>query len=121
MGMVRGLFSLPYNDFKSVASCSTVYWAARSTFSYRNQQPSEAVWSPDASLIAVAHGPSVTIWEPISNTLVSNLACAEADTVSGLCFLGASGRYLATYSGKDVITWDLLANTSMSYFGLSRW
>ncbi|KAF8323320.1 WD40 repeat-like protein [Clavulina sp. PMI_390] len=88
-----------------------VYWATRSTFSYRKQRASDAVWSPDASLIAVAHGPSVTLWEPISNILIQSLACAEAETILNVCFLGASGRYLATYSGSDIITWDLLSNT----------
>lgn len=90
-----------------------VYWAARSSFSYRNTRPSSpAVWSPDGSLIAVAHGPTVTVWDPTGNTLVTSLASVEVESITAVCFLGASGRYLATYSGSRVVLWDLLGGSS---------
>lgn len=89
-----------------------VFWVARSSFSYRNQRASNALWSPDASLIAVAHGPSVTIWEPLTNTMLGNLTTPAVATVSTVCFLGQSGRYLATVSRKcDVVLWDLVTRS----------
>ena len=44
-----------------------------------------------------------------------SLSCAGADSVNNLGFIGSNGRYLATYTGKDVIVWDLIANTSALY------
>lgn len=89
-----------------------VYWVPRSSFSYRSQRVSNALWSPDASLIAVAHGPSVTIWESLNNALLCNLTTPVVATASTLCFLGPSGRYLATSSRKcDVVLWDLVTRS----------
>lgn len=94
------------------------YWVARSVAGYRNHAPHSARWSPDGSVLAVAQGSFLTLWEPVSNSLVAALACPEVKPAvttgtqqqqqQHLEFVGRSGRFVAVSSGATVVVWDLV-------------
>ncbi len=70
------------------------------------------MWSPDGSLVAVAFGPYVTLWDSLSNTLLDTLTCAEVPLVLDLCFVGRDGRQLAAVGSRGVLLWDLISRSS---------
>ncbi|CAO1615644.1 unnamed protein product [Parajaminaea phylloscopi] len=87
------------------------YWVPRSIFGYRDTRPEAVRWSPDGSLLAVAQGPFVTVWEPVSNALIAALSCPELKTATHLEFLGRAGRYVAVASARSLVVWDLVSST----------
>jgi NET1-associated nuclear protein 1 (U3 small nucleolar RNA-associated protein 17) len=88
-----------------------VFWTLRASFVYRGQIPSHASWAPDGSLLAVAHGPYVTIWDPVTHTLRQALTCPQVSLVSQAIFVGKGGRYIASIGHEASVLWDLVAMT----------
>ncbi|KDQ14448.1 hypothetical protein BOTBODRAFT_32576 [Botryobasidium botryosum FD-172 SS1] len=87
-----------------------VFWAPRSTFSYRSQVPTQATWSPDGSLLAVAQGASVTLWDPQSNAMRHVLTCSEVPSVTQVAFVGKAGRYVVVNGEAGIAMWDLVSS-----------
>lgn len=69
-----------------------------------------AVFSPDATIIALAQGPVITLWDVETNVLLKvldNTAISDARQVS---FVGSESRYLmAGGRSSGVAVWDLLS------------
>jgi len=77
--------------------------------------PSHASWSNDASLIAVAAGSFIPIYDSATNALIQVLVASECGRVTSAHFLGHSGRFLAVAGERDLVLWDLVSHTS-AYF-----
>ena len=73
--------------------------------------------SVDGSLLALAHGTVVTLWETSSNILMKVFDTADIEGVRKVQFLGSEGRWLA-FAGqtRGVGVWDLLSCEGMSVF-----
>jgi len=91
------------------------FWVPRSSFHYRSELPTHVSWSNDGSLIAVAAGTFVPIYDSITNALLQVLVASECGRVTSVHFLGSSGRYLAVAGGRDLVLWDLVSQTSMCF------
>ena len=52
-------------------------WRCRSLGSYRGLPLTATAFSPDGSVLAVAAGPRLTLWDPISNALAAVLPLAS--------------------------------------------
>lgn len=84
----------------------------RSTFGHRGLPIYSAAFSPDGSLIVLAHGPILTLWNAASNALLrvldaTDLGVAGATRVS---FVGSGGQSLAVAGpATGLAVWDLLA------------
>lgn len=89
------------------------FWVPRSSFHYRSELPSHASWSNDTSLIAVAAGSFVPIYDSTTNALLQVLVASECGRVTSVHFLGSSGRFLAVAGERDLVLWDLVSHTSM--------
>ncbi|PWN46911.1 WD40 repeat-like protein [Violaceomyces palustris] len=87
------------------------YWVCRSSFSYRDSIPTSSAWSPDGSLLAIAQGPYVTLWEPSSNVMQTVLACPELTEATNVLFTGRAGRYVVVAGAKSMVVWDLVCGT----------
>ncbi|TFY70555.1 hypothetical protein EVG20_g2453 [Dentipellis fragilis] len=88
---------------------SEVFWVARSSLKFREEIPRHVSWSPDGSLLAVALGPYIVLYEPASNTLVQTLTTPECNQLSSVHFIGSAGRYIAAVSLFDIFLWDLIS------------
>lgn len=88
------------------------FWVPRSSFHYRSELPGQASWSNDASLLAVAAGAFVLIYDSATNVLLQVMTASECSRVSSVHFLGSSGRFLAVAGEKDLVLWDLVSQTS---------
>jgi NET1-associated nuclear protein 1 (U3 small nucleolar RNA-associated protein 17) len=99
-----------------------VFWVARSSLTFRREIPWSSTWSPDGSLLAVAFGTYVTIYDPSSNALIRAFAASELrGRIRSVSFLGSDGRFLAVAGLSDVVLWDLVKQKGkpFSHFPLS--
>ena len=87
-----------------------VYWTNRSTFSYRTLQARHAKFSPDSSLLAVAHDQGqLTLWDVGTNAMLQALSCTDVKDSQECTFLGKSGRYVVLSGRRALAVWDLVS------------
>ncbi|KAG9005350.1 hypothetical protein FRB90_010426 [Tulasnella sp. 427] len=68
----------------------------------------------DGSVLAVAHGPYVTLWNGQTHSLLQALSSLPFSKVNTVHFAGTNGRYLVVSGdAKDVIVWDVLQNKAL--------
>jgi hypothetical protein len=85
------------------------FWVARSSLSFKRETPWTVAWSADGSLLAVAFGAYVVIYDPSSNALIRAFTTSELrGPVRVVHFLGNEGRFLAVAGRTDVVLWDLV-------------
>ncbi|KAI0778384.1 WD40 repeat-like protein [Trametes elegans] len=84
------------------------FWVARSTLRFRDETPSDVSWAPDGSLLAVAVGSHVALYDSDTNALCQVLTSPECAVVSSVQFMGSSGRYLVVSGPRDVLLWNLV-------------
>jgi len=84
------------------------YWTARSVFGFRSTTPLDSAFSPDGSLLAIAQGTFVTVWEPESNTMQTALSCPELRAARQVIFAGSGGRFLVVAGSQAIVVWDLV-------------
>ena len=88
------------------------FWLCRSSFSYRESLPHHVAWAPDGSLLAVAQGLFVTLWDPQTLVMQARLATPELKDVHTCDFCGRKGRYLAAMgSPSRLVIWDLVSQS----------
>ncbi|KAI0308137.1 WD40 repeat-like protein [Multifurca ochricompacta] len=86
-----------------------VFWVVRSSLTFKRETPWSVSWSPDGSLLAVAFGTFVAIYDPISNALIRAFTALELrGRVYSVHFLGNEGRFLVVAGCSDVVLWDLV-------------
>ena len=82
---------------------------ARSSLTFKREIPWSITWSHDGSLLAVAFGTYVAIYDPSSNALLRAFTALELrGRVRSVSFLGNDGRFLAVAGLSDVVLWDLV-------------
>lgn len=90
-----------------------VFWIARSAFEHRAMPAYSHAWSADGSLLAIAHGAVVTLWEPLSNVflhaITSSSTSSDTDMNTGTVqFVGSGSRYVASTEGTFLSVWDVV-------------
>lgn len=89
-----------------------VFWVCRSSFAYRETTPHAAVWAPDGSLLAIAQGMFVTLWDPQTLVMQARLASPELRDVRACIFTGRKGRFIAALGmNAQLLIWDLVSQT----------
>ncbi|TFK77382.1 WD40 repeat-like protein [Pluteus cervinus] len=96
---------------KSSKTSSGDFWVANSTHEFRNEIPQALSWSSDGSLVAVALGQHIVLFDPASNTIAHTLPSSDSEPVVSVKFIGQTGRYLAAATKSTLHFWDLIANT----------
>lgn len=74
---------------------------------YKEQQCSLATFSDDGSVLAVAFGKTLTLWDPLENHLCSCIDQESDITALEFCS-GTQSNCLAVANSHNVILWDLL-------------
>lgn len=93
-------------------SRTETFWVCRSSLSYRDTQPHSLAWAPDGSLLAVAQGAFVTLWDPLTLVMQARLMTPELKQVLECDFIGRYGRYLAARgTASRLVVWDLVSQT----------
>ena len=69
-----------------------------------------AVFALDSTIIAVAHGPVITLWDTDSNALLKVLDNVSIQDARKIAFIEPDGRYLVAAGGSSgLAVWDLLS------------
>ncbi|KIK70685.1 hypothetical protein GYMLUDRAFT_32726 [Collybiopsis luxurians FD-317 M1] len=85
------------------------FWAARSSLSFRNEVPCHVSWSPDGSLIAVALGRHVSLYDAMTNIHRVTLTSPECLCATKAHFVGR-GRFLAIQGQQELVIWDIVSH-----------
>ncbi|KAG8938511.1 hypothetical protein FRC00_014729, partial [Tulasnella sp. 408] len=89
-------------------------WVNRATLTYREEAPLDLSFSPDGSVLAVAHGSYVTLWDGQTHALLYAMSSLPFRKVKTVHFVGTNGRYLVVSGdSKDAIVWDVLKNKAL--------
>lgn len=83
-------------------------WICRSVGVYRDSVPSTATFSEDGSILAVAFGQIITVWDPYLNSIQAVLAQPNPENVEKLSFLGDNCPYLVAKSKTHLYVWNML-------------
>ncbi|KAI8329623.1 WD40-repeat-containing domain protein [Chlamydoabsidia padenii] len=94
----------------TISDANEVAWTCRSVGVYRNFWPSASAFSADGSMLTVAFGPVVTVWDPYQNTIQGTLSTSEVDYIKSLHFINDS-PYLVSKSKSHLFVWNLLTCT----------
>ncbi|WVQ78204.1 hypothetical protein IAT38_000287 [Cryptococcus sp. DSM 104549] len=87
-----------------------LYWSCRSTFDYRNLPITASAFSPDITILALAHGSVITLWDVESNILLKVLDGGAGVDLKKVAFVGGEGRWLVGSGEKEgIVVWDLLS------------
>ncbi|KIP12046.1 hypothetical protein PHLGIDRAFT_399665 [Phlebiopsis gigantea 11061_1 CR5-6] len=86
------------------------FWVARSSLRSRSENPSHVAWSYDGSLMSVASGSFVVLYDPATTLALRTIMCPECESVSSTTFIGKASRYLAIQSRTDLVLWDLVTD-----------
>lgn len=69
-----------------------------------------AAFSSDATIVALAHGAVVTLWDVDSNILLKVLEDASVSDAHKVAFVGPEGQYLVAAGKRSgIAVWDLLS------------
>ncbi|XP_067932246.1 WD repeat-containing protein 75-like isoform X1 [Watersipora subatra] len=82
-------------------------WRVDSTGYYKDRPCSAASFSDDGSLLAVAFGDTLTLWDPLENYLCTTLDQGAKVTALQFCH-GTEANYIAVTTSAAIIIWDLL-------------
>eukprot|EP01137_Pigoraptor_chileana_P009467 Opistho-2@57784 len=89
-------------------SDSSSSWFCRSVDFYQGLPAHAAAFSEDGSLVAVAFGSTVTLWDPVSNSLQGVLSYPPSnEKVSFVAFIAAS-PFLVASTETTVYVWNIL-------------
>ncbi|KAJ7235856.1 hypothetical protein B0H12DRAFT_132191 [Mycena haematopus] len=108
IGEDRNVKTFRIQTARSKTGPSEEFWVARSTLSLQHEAPSQASWSPDASLLAITLPTRVALFDPSNNLLRHSVAFPELGPLNGAYFIGKAGRYLAVVGAVDLVLWDLV-------------
>ena len=99
-------------SMKSTEGNQRSVWVCQSAITYAQDPITSMAFSADGSVLAVAYGTSITLWDPIKHTLLTVLSYPEpADDLTHLEFAGNT-VYLVAASKSSVFVWNL-ANYSL--------
>ncbi|RUS16393.1 WD40-repeat-containing domain protein [Endogone sp. FLAS-F59071] len=105
---------------KNNVEVSEPAWACRSVGVYRDYVPHHAAFSEDGSILAVAYGQIVTLWDPYTNTFQGVLVHPpENRAVKRVEFLGRNSPFLVSVTQDHLYVWNLLTCKDASLVELS--
>ena len=94
-----------------------VSWTSRSSFNPKSDIPRHTSWSHDGSLLAVAIGSSVVLYDPDTNAIQQSFLTQECRQPSEAHFIGRS-RYMAVMGGVDLVVWDIVSQSGAFHFDI---
>ncbi|KAJ1982565.1 NET1-associated nuclear protein 1 [Dimargaris cristalligena] len=89
---------------------TTLYWANRSTCSFHEDANPRATFSYDGSLLVIAHGNTISLWNPYTNTMQRSFALPNVTVITRVHFAGPS-PFLVVQSPHHLAVWNVLTGT----------
>jgi NET1-associated nuclear protein 1 (U3 small nucleolar RNA-associated protein 17) len=90
---------------------STSVWHCQSVVKFRDMAISTIAFSSDGSLVAVAYGALLTLWDLSTMALRGVLTSADGMAIQQIFFTGKTSPYVAVRTSEQVQVWNLLTMT----------
>lgn len=84
-------------------------WQCQAVVRFRDEPVTAVAFACDGSLLAVAYGTKVTLWDVATHALRHVLASADGHSITQLVFPGLTSPYLVVVTREQVQVWNLLA------------
>jgi len=84
-------------------------WTCRSVGFWRDEPVTAGAWSGDGSLLALAYGSTVTLWQPLANTLRATLSKTAPDKPYLHLAMPPGGTALIAATATELQCWDLVS------------
>jgi len=82
-------------------------WVCRSVGHYKTNACTSCAFSPDGSLLAVGYDNMLTLWNPISNILLSEIYHPDSQAIKRILFI-ADTSYVVTCTESRLFVWNVL-------------
>ncbi|KAI8812077.1 hypothetical protein BJ742DRAFT_80102 [Cladochytrium replicatum] len=89
-----------------------VYWSHRTTVTHHGYPAQDAAFSHDGSILAVCHGPIVSLWDGNTGTLQTTLSYTPHHPMLRTLFISPNSPYMFTWSKDYLHCWNLLTCTA---------
>lgn len=91
-----------------VSAQPTISWACQSAVKFRDASITATSFSSDGSLLAVAYGHLLTLWDVATNALKQVISSADGQPISSISFTGVASPYVILTTSTQVQVWNLL-------------
>lgn len=81
----------------------------RSSFDYRGMPIHSSAFSADGTIVALAHGSVISLWDVATCVLLRTLSAGHVTDLRLVTFVGKEGRYVVGAGKAGVAVWDLLS------------
>ncbi|TYZ69467.1 hypothetical protein PybrP1_001889 [[Pythium] brassicae (nom. inval.)] len=90
-------------------SAASASWFCQSVVRFRATPITALAFAPDGSLLAVAYGPLLTLWDVHTHALRHVLSAADGAPIRQVAFAGASSPFVVLTTRAQVQVWNLLS------------
>lgn len=90
-------------------------WVCRSVGHYKTSACTSCAFSPDGSLLAVGYDNMLTLWNPISNILLSEIYHPDSKAIKHINFI-ADTSYVITCTESRLFVWNVLDSSLLWSF-----
>ncbi|KDO23525.1 hypothetical protein SPRG_11447 [Saprolegnia parasitica CBS 223.65] len=92
-------------------------WSCASMSQFRKVPVGAIAFSDDGSLLAIAYGPLLTLWDPVTNALRSVLSYPK-EAIVDIAFAGPSSPLLVARTSAGVYVWSLLTCSIVWFYAV---
>eukprot|EP01114_Cavostelium_apophysatum_P013003 TRINITY_DN3060_c0_g1_i1.p1 TRINITY_DN3060_c0_g1~~TRINITY_DN3060_c0_g1_i1.p1 ORF type:complete len:483 (+),score=160.66 TRINITY_DN3060_c0_g1_i1:1173-2621(+) len=108
--------SISTHNQRASRSGQNLSWVCRSVGTYSSRYCSSADFSSDGSLLAVSFGTTLTLWNPVLNTLLRTIPNFLPNQDIIKCKFIPNTPYIVTYTAEYLFVWNLLTCRLMYSF-----
>ncbi|CAH0515750.1 unnamed protein product [Peronospora belbahrii] len=94
---------------KSVAETGGASWHCQSVVRFRDEPITAVGFARDGSLLAVAYGNKLTIWDVTTRSLRRVLPSADGQKINQIVFPGINSPFVVVVTASQVQVWSLLS------------
>lgn len=105
-GDARGEFKLWKKT--SASADAPASWSCQSVVQFRDAPITAVAFAADGSLLAVAYGHLLTLWDVATNALRHVISSADGSAIQDVAFLGKTSPYVVLTTREQVQVWNLL-------------
>lgn len=90
------------------SSSPSTSWLCQSVVKFRDAPITAAAFADDGSLLAVAYGHLLTLWDVATNSLRQVISSADGEAIRSVAFTGKASPYVVLTTATQVQVWNLL-------------
>ncbi|KAG1709981.1 hypothetical protein DVH05_016990 [Phytophthora capsici] len=94
---------------KRVADANSISWHCQSVVRFRDEPITAVSFARDGSLLAVAYGSKLTLWDVATHSLRRVITSADGEKITQVIFPGVNSPYVVMVTRVQLQVWSLLS------------